>query len=251
LKINPLVVDLSHHEAPANFVQAKAAGLVGVIYKASQGVSYQDPTYAEQRTRALQAGLKWGAYHFGECGYIDDQAANFVQTAQIDPDSLFCLDLESYDPKTMTLDEVRDWINTVETDLGRPGECVLYSGNLIKEYLGSRVDQFFGSRRLWLAQYGTNPVVQASWDSYWIWQYTGDGQGPQPHTLPGLPKDIDLSSYDGTAADLALEWASGTAPSPLPPPSPVDDLIVTVTIDAPPGVRVNVVQATSRPRRYD
>jgi GH25 family lysozyme M1 (1,4-beta-N-acetylmuramidase) len=244
MKINPLVVDLSHYDSAANFVAAKAAGLIGVIYKATQGTGYQDPTYVTQRTLALKAGIKWGAYHFGDSSDVKLQVANFLAFAQIDPDTLFCLDFEPYDPNTMTLSKAQDFITQVEDGLGRPGECVIYSGNLIKEDLGSKIDPFFGSRRLWLAQYGSTPVVQASWKTYWIWQYTGDGQGPGPHTLHGLPNPVDLSSYDGTPEDLAAQWASGT-PVPVPPPPPPSDLVVTITINAPPGVTVKVNQERS------
>jgi len=48
----------------------------------------------------------------------------------------------------------------VADKLGR--KPVLYSGHLIKEKLGNKTDAFFGSHRLWLAQYGPDPVVQKS-----------------------------------------------------------------------------------------
>jgi lysozyme len=245
MNINPIVIDLSHYDGPGtDYVKAKAAGVVGVIYKASQAASYQDPTYNAERTKALKAGLKWGAYHFGEKGNVQGQVANFVQTAQVDPDSLFCLDFEPYDSNTMSLDEAKQWITDVENQLGRTGECVIYSGNQIKEDLGNKVDTFFGSRRLWLAQYGSNPTVQASWQTFWLWQYTGDGSGPAPHTIDGCNKPIDISSYQGSSDQLAAEWASGqVGPVPPPPPPPPSDLIVTISINAPPGVQVKVLQS--------
>jgi hypothetical protein len=82
--------------------------------------------------------------------------------------------------------------------------------------------------------------VQASWQSFWLWQYTGDGSGPAPHAIDGCQKNIDISSYQGDPDQLAAEWASGKV-APVPPP-PLSDLIVTITIQAPPGVQVNVVQ---------
>jgi lysozyme len=238
-----MVVDLSHYDSVDDYAAVKEAGIVGVIYKASEGMTYEDSTYASERKRALKAGLKWGAYHFANSGDVQEQVSNFVQTAQIDPESLFVLDFEDDpDGNTMSLEQAQAWIIGVEAQLGRPGQCVLYSGNLIKEGLDGAspaVRKFFGQRRLWLAQYGSSPSWPDCWKSFWLWQYSGDGEGPEPHTIDGIDGDCDCNSYDGTPEQLAAEWARGfVVPTP---PSPGQQ-IVTITIDAPPGVTVNVVQ---------
>ena len=88
---------------------------------------------------------------------------------------------------------------------------VLYSGSLIKEQLGDEEDAFFGAHRLWLAEYGPVPQPQRSWRSPWLWQYSGDGIGPDPKTVPGIPGAggaVDCNSYDGPPDRLAAEWAS-------------------------------------------
>jgi lysozyme len=237
--INFLVVDLSHFDPAHDYGRVKAAGIVGVIYKATQGGNYQDPTYDQQRTAALKASLKWGAYHFGDGSDVARQVANFLGFAQIDPETLFCLDYEPNDSSQMSLAQAKDFIIQVEDGLGRPAECVLYSGNQIKEQLGSKKDVWWGSRRLWLAQYGTTPSVQASWKTYWLWQYTDGSSGPSPHTVAGcLSSGVDCNSYAGTSEELAVEWASGI-PALAPVPS---DLVVTVSISSPPGVTVKVLK---------
>ena len=50
-------------------------GIVGVIYKATQGTSYTDDTYVNQQHAAKAAGLLWGAYHFAEATNVDQQVA--------------------------------------------------------------------------------------------------------------------------------------------------------------------------------
>jgi lysozyme len=239
--INFLVIDLSHYDPANDYAKVKAAGIVGVIYKATQGTGYQDPTYDQQRRAALKAGLKWGAYHFGDGSDVKLQVANFLGFAQIDPETIFCLDYEPNASSQMSLAQAKDFITQVENGLGRITECVLYSGNQIKEQLGNKKDAWWGARRLWLAQYGSTPTWPPAWTKYWLWQYSGDGQGPHPHTVDGCDPNIDCSSYSGTPDQLAAEWASGI-PAPPPPPPPTN-LIVTLTIDAPPGVTVNVVQS--------
>lgn len=234
------VVDLSHYDTVTDYSAVKSSGVVGVIYKATQGTSNQDSTYHRERNKAVAAGLKWGAYHFGDASDVDKQVANFLGYAEIDPGSLFCLDFEDYSSNTMSLEAAREFIEKVEQGLGRPGEMVLYSGNLIKEELGNRADEFFGSRRLWLPQYGSSVVVQCSWDTYWLWQYTGDGQGPSPHTVAGISGNCDCNYYDGSSEQLVSEWASGTVVVP-----PVVSTTVTLTIDAPPNIDIKIVYANT------
>jgi GH25 family lysozyme M1 (1,4-beta-N-acetylmuramidase) len=54
--INPLVVDLSHHNDVADFDAVKAAGIAGVIHKATESVGFTDKLYADRRGRALGVG---------------------------------------------------------------------------------------------------------------------------------------------------------------------------------------------------
>jgi len=236
--INPLFVDLSHWDPASSYAQVKDAGIVGCIYKATEGSGYTDPTYVQQQQAAKAIGLKWGAYHFATAASTSSQIDNFMKFACPDPDELFCLDWEDYGSNTMSLSAVKEWIAEVETQLGREGQCVLYSGNTAKEALGNSIDTFLGSRRLWLCQYGTTPVWQRSWNGYWAWQFTDGIVGPMPHTIPGIGP-CDINSYDNGPDQLMAEWATGSA-APVPvPPSP-EVASVSILVSAPPGVQVRV-----------
>lgn len=203
--IQLLVVDLSQWNVVTDWVAMKAAGIVGVIYKATQGKDYQDPSYPGAAEAAKAAGLLWGGYHFGDGSDVGEQARNFVNYAQLTAGDLLALDFEDYDSQ-MEVAGARQFIVEVEEELGRRGECVLYSGNTVKDQLATTVDSFLGARRLWLAEYGSNPVVQASWASYWLWQYTDQ------ETVAGISGMCDGDSYAGTAGELAREWAAGPEP---------------------------------------
>jgi lysozyme len=247
--INPMVVDLSHWDPAKDYNAVKNDGIVGVIYKATQGTNYTDPTYVNQQHAAKAAGLRWGAYHFAEATDVDAQVKNFMKFASPDPDELFCLDWEDYGSNTMSADQAKQWITQVETALGRPGQCVIYSGNTAKELIDGS-DAFFGSRRLWLAQYSTTPQPQQSWAAYWLWQFTDGQVGPTPHTVDGVGP-CDINSYAGSPDQLRAEWASGPLPAeprvaqqPQPRLSPQMQSsgkgLVAVDIAASDGVRVNV-----------
>lgn len=241
--INPLVVDLSHWDPADNYSKVRDSGIVGVIYKATDDTSYTDPTYVGQQQAAKAAGLRWGSYHFAHPGNVQGQIDNYLRFAAPDPNEIFCLDWENANDGTMATDEAMQWITGVETALGRPEQCLIYSGNVAKEKLGNSVHEFFGKRRLWLAQYSSTPSVQASWSTYWLWQFTDGQVGPTPHSINGVGP-CDINSYQGSAAQLTAEWASG-AVRPIPPVPPIVAQTVTITIDAPPGVTVKVIQNQS------
>lgn len=211
----PQVVDLSHHNRVDDFVAARAAGVIGVIHKASTGQQGRDDKYAERRDAALKAGLLWGAYHWGTMAPVDQQLDNFLGAATPDANTLVALDFERDLGDQMTLEGARAFLAGIEAKLGR--RAVLYSGNLIKEQLGAAKDQFFGSHQLWLAQYGNRPVVQPSWSTFWLWQYTDGTNGTPPEKVPGIPGDawgrVDCNHFMGSEAELRAQWAAS-------PPAP-------------------------------
>jgi lysozyme len=239
--IHPLVVDLSHWDCATDYAEVKNDGIVGVIFKATEGEGYTDPTYVSQQAAAKAAGLLWGAYHFADGSSVNAQIDNFMRFACPDPDELFCLDWEDNGGNVMSAADAKTWITQVENQLGRPGQCVIYSGNTAKEKINGK-DDFFGARRLWLCQYSSTPAWQESWDNYWLWQYTDGQSGPSPHSVKGVG-NCDINSYDsGPAGQLVTQWATGGAPpQPVPPPQPSTD-VVNVLITAPPGITVKVRQ---------
>jgi len=194
------VIDISHWNDIQDFGLLKAAGVLGVVSKCTQGASGEDVTYAPRRKLAINAGLLWGAYTFNTGESIPAQIDNFFLHANPDANTLMCLDFEDNPTSQMSLNQAKLFLQMADAKLGR--KCVLYSGNRIKDLLGSTKDAFFASHRLWLAQYGPRPVLQASWDNYWLWQYSETGK------MPGTDSKLDLNFYPGTSDQLKKEWAS-------------------------------------------
>ena len=198
------VVDLSHHNADPDFAAAAAAGIIGVIYKASQGLTYRDPTYAAARKAARDAGLLWGAYHFGTGDDGADQAAQFLQAAAPDGETLLVLDFE-HNPtgSSMMLEQAEAFVTTLITRTGRaPG---FYSGNDIKEQLGNTRNALLGQCWFWLAQYGPRPVVPPNWDTWTFWQYTDGHLGQDPQPVAGIGP-CDRDRFNGDADALRTFW---------------------------------------------
>lgn len=209
MNITPRVVDISHYNliAPDGFKKAHAAGIWGIIHKATEATSIIDRQMAGRKQAVLDAGLLWGTYHFIRHGNIPAQVENYLHHAQPATTDLMALDWEDNKVKPS---EAQEWLQKVHDKVGR--KPILYSGNTAKELLGSHANPFFAGHRLWLAQYSSHPVCQKSWDSPWLWQYSGDGAGPAPHKVPGISiqgnPGIDMNHYAGTLDALQHEWVS-------------------------------------------
>lgn len=222
--INPKVVDVSHYETVQQdgWQQVRKAGIVAAICKSSEGMSVVDSKYPGFVAGARAAGLLTGAYHFLRPGDMQKQAEFFLRCAKPDDKTLISAD---YEVAGITASQAREFIEHLEANLGR--KVVLYSGDTIKDKLGDQVNPFWAARRLWLAQYSSKWIVQRSWTAPWLWQFTGDGLGPQPHTIPGLHAagGLDISSYDGTDDQLRSDWVSDAHHDPVPvtPPPVITD----------------------------
>lgn len=208
MRINPLVLDLSHYDVVQSLHRAQAAGIAGIIHKASEGPGMSDKFYDARRAGAKAVGMLWGAYHFLRLYNVAVQVEQFLSVAKPDDATLMALDHE--DPK-VPLNVALEFLHRVHAKVGR--YPLLYSGFLIKEQLsssGSIDTSFAADVRLWLAQYGSQPTWPKCWERPFLWQFTGDGEGPEPHAVPGivLPggNGLDINSYEGDAGQLAKEW---------------------------------------------
>ena len=207
----PRVIDISHHNVVKDLKATAAAGVWGVIHKASQGRAYRDPDYAGRRVLAKAAGMLWGAYHFNSGDDVPLQVDNFLTAAKPDDDTLLVLDYEDNRPSNMSIQQAVRLLHLVEEKVGR--KAAIYSGNRLKETIGSLSPSdraYVISHRLWLCQYGPKAVMPSGFQKYWLWQYTGDGVGLQPHNVPGVIAGnggIDLNVFDGTRDQLASVWA--------------------------------------------
>ena len=207
-KAQNVVIDLSHHNETVDFGRIQADGIVGVIHKATQGTAFTDKKYRERRDAALDAGLLWGAYHFGVGADGSDQADFFLGTVQPDKRTLLVLDYEAnLTGPTMTLDQAREFAEHTEAVAGRyPG---LYSGHLIKEQLAGlpAPDPVLSNCFLWIAQYkGPKPLnIPATFGTWTLWQYTDGVAGEEPHRVDGVGQ-CDRNKFNGSIAQLRKLW---------------------------------------------
>lgn len=194
--LNDAVIDLSHWNDVQDGEKAKQSGVMGVIYKCTEGASYIDDTYLIAKDGCEKLGLLFGGYHFLRPGDMAQQAAHFFRTAgNID---LYVADHEDRD---VSLEDLKEFLWELERLTGNP--AVIYSGFLIKEQLPDDVhDEELARHRLWLAQYtkGTPTWPKATWKNWWLWQHTDEGQ------VPGINGHVDLNNYIGDEKQLVADW---------------------------------------------
>src|SRR5438477_3384010 len=87
------VIDLSHFNQNLDFAAIRRSGIIGAIHKASQGLTFVDPTYATHKAAGTATGLLWGAYHFGTGANGVAQAEAFLNVVKPDGKTLLVLDL--------------------------------------------------------------------------------------------------------------------------------------------------------------
>jgi lysozyme len=211
-----LFSDVHRTDPIGDFAALAQAGIYGLIHKATQGAGSTDPAYRARRTNARLGGLLTGAYHFNTGDTIPGQVNHFFDAVQPDASTLMALDFEDNRASQMTLAQAVQFLQLADEKLGRP--LWVYSGNRIKELIGNasaEVRAVFAKRKFWLCEYG--PVARMTdalghplpWAVPTLWQFTGDGIGPAPHTLPGIiTKGIDINCYAGTRDQLKADWVS-------------------------------------------
>ena len=216
-----VVVDLSHFNSVSSFETVKAAGIVGVIHKATQGTTMLDPKYHARKPEALAAGLWWGAYHFG-VGNEDGaaQAKFFLSAVAPGPHDLLVLDLEvNPSGKSMSLAEAEDFVKYVEAATGR--WPIVYGGSYITEIVGRNTETALSFCPFWLAEYGPTRHLPPIWTTWTMWQYTDGQVGPQPHSVAGIG-NCDRDMFNGDMDGLAQLWGYATADSSTAPTSAPD-----------------------------
>ena len=184
----------------------RASGCDLIVLKASEGHTYQDPSYVGRVHAARAAGLIVYSYHFARPGNGNtpaDEAANFagqVRKAGTMPTDRLILDWEDpkFDGKPGDL-----WIQGFIRELAKLGFTlrILYSGG---PYIEGTVkawptDETHKALKYWHAAYTAHPesnVPAIASHHLWAVQFTDGQSGNQPHQAAGIGP-CDLSYIKG------------------------------------------------------
>lgn len=231
----PVCIDISHWQGFPDFDEVRAAGVRGMIHKATEGTSYIDPNRAENCANALKAGLAISTYMWIKPGDGRAQAEFYLSVIQPQQGERVVIDYEEEGCTLTTLCDAVQALLDYDADL----KITVYSGNLLKETLGGDHDDFLAENTdLWLAQYtsGTPSWPVGTYPQWTLWQYSESG------SVDGIDDGyVDLNRFYDDDDEAFLAWINpaGQVPVPPPPLPPMREKVL-VAVVAPPGIDVSV-----------
>jgi GH25 family lysozyme M1 (1,4-beta-N-acetylmuramidase) len=217
------IIDCSHHQGVIDWKKVKKT-VKCVILKATQGLSFVDHTFQDNRNKARKEGILVGAYHFVDGNDAIKEADNFLKTVgKMLPGEFLVLDYE---------------IHLNNPDLW----CVTFLDYVFKKtgikpliYINSSTANGFswskvikGGYGLWIANYGLNngkmgkaPTI-GKFPMYVLWQYTSRA------TIEGINGFVDMNdTYLDLETLKQYGLKSPTSPKIEAQASPVVEVIPT------------------------
>jgi lysozyme len=223
------VLSLSHYDEQAlDFSSLLRGGVDGIIHEATYPPFDRDAKYAARQNAAVQVGIRWGSYHFGNATdgrkqadhYLDFVNSTWAGTSGEAKAAgvLLVLDAEQnthYPGGSMTAQQAVCFVERVHERTGvYPG---FYSNeNWAKKLVNGADDatrQTLSKCWLWIANYHYQPVVpSAVWPKWTFWQYTGDGTCQLPRAMfptgvAGLRK-VERTIFGADRAAMRTFWAA-------------------------------------------
>jgi GH25 family lysozyme M1 (1,4-beta-N-acetylmuramidase) len=202
--------DVSNWQGDVNWDKAVADGARFVYVKATEGMGYINPKFAQQYNGSYAVGLIRGAYHFARPDVSSgaEQARYFVEHGggwSADGKTLpGALDIEynPYGDDCYGLDAagmvswITDFSHTYNSLTGR--SPVIYTSTKWWKKCTADSLAFGATNPLWIARYAAEiGPLPAGWSTHTIWQWADKG------TLPG-----DQNYFNG-AADRLSKLATG------------------------------------------
>ena len=186
---NSIGIDVSHHQQDIPwkkwFYKSPMDTLIDFVYcKTTEGSTFVDPDWEENRTTLNELGVINGAYHFLNTNtYSIPQAKHFLRHwNHRDIDLPPVLDVETEGPSNKILiDNMYDWLEYIEKETGiKP---IIYTS---LHFFESKFKNEFKDYQFWIASYTYKPTCLG--DKRIIhWQYTDKGK------LPDIDYDVDIN----------------------------------------------------------
>ena len=188
-------IDVSHYQGKVDWNKVFNDNIHFVYLKATDGITYTDPTFHKNQDSLIKKQLLHGAYHFFEPN--DDgvkQAENFLSQVEIHKHMLRpVLDIEI----TQGIDEklikkrVKEWLETITIRLGC--QPIIYSySSFYENYLGNDFLEY----PVWIADYNKKPTLPKDVTKFIIWQHTQKGN------IAGIDTLVDKNLFFGDTCKL-------------------------------------------------
>lgn len=193
-EVYPIVgIDISRNNGQVDFDDVRADGVSFVFIKSSEGGSFRDKTFRHNVSRAHEAGLKVGAYHFFRKS-VDGkrQAQNFLHAVEDMPlDLPLAIDVEDWNnDKSVPDGLVVERLRSMVAHLHAKHQKVMVYTNVH----GYRkwIEKYFPSLELWICSF--TPPEHMIMD-HRLQQYSHWG------TVDGVRGEVDLNVFNGSRHD--------------------------------------------------
>lgn len=203
------VSDFQGNITVAQWGQIKAAGKDWAFAKATEGLTFNATTFVNNITRAPQAGVLIGPYHYGrpdnnsavaDADHFIQVISPYLTAGRLRP--VLDIEVDAGDVTFMS-NWVNDFCNRVKNVTGIPP--IVYTGQFFaSQNFNSSVTQW----PLWIARYPStlpdphtaSPGSTTPWPTWHAWQYSASG------TVPGISGNVDLDVYNGDLAAITAAW---------------------------------------------
>lgn len=183
-------IDVSHYQGDISWRAVAESGEAKFIYiKATEGKSYQDPSFKKNWHGVSEIGLPAGAYHFySQSSSGADQAANFIATVPKEKGNLPpAIDIEGNVTKQKNFkSELADYVRAVTKHYGQ--KPIFYVPYRVYNLL---YDDYYGYT-FWIIDYDGQPNV----NGWTFWQYSNKSK------IAGVSSKVDFDEYHGSRWDF-------------------------------------------------
>lgn len=194
-------IDVSKHNGSIDFNKVKSDGYDFVIIRAGYGKSNRDSKFDENIRKALNAGLKVGAYWFiyaktsndilGNVKMAHAVLNNWKDKLEMGVWADYEYDSDKYVGRQLSVQERTAWVKAFIEGIKNNGyDCGLYAN---PDYL----DNKFGNLKaykLWIARYTEDAEKVKNYNPY-MWQYTSYGK------VDGIKGNVDINKLFETVED--------------------------------------------------
>lgn len=196
-------IDVSHWQGTINWSSVSRTSVDFALAKATQGRTYNDPTYRTNRAGAKAAGIRFGAYHYASPDLSTNdaiaEADHYVNVAGLRAGNLIpALDLESTGGLTSSqlISWTKTWVRRVYARTG--SKPMIYTSPNFWRYRMANTTWFANNGyRVWIAHWNvSSPTVPAyDWSgrSWSVWQYTSCG------SVSGIGGCVDVDRFNGSS----------------------------------------------------
>ena len=195
--------DVSNLQGTVNWTSVKNAGAKFAYIKATEGISYKDPSFNSNYPNAYYAGLVRGAYHFArpdvsggaaQADYFAGHGGAWSADGQTLPGAID-IEYNPYGSECYGLSQsaMRSWLHSFVNEYhSRTGRwAVIYTTfDWWRTCTGNTDATFANNDPLWITRWSSSPgTLPYGWSFYTFWQWFPSGS---------LPGDQDVFNGDSS-----------------------------------------------------